>query len=88
MPQNYLLKASAEESGNLIKCRLELKAQETLQCKHISYRPQIRLQIDQMSIKIEISRNIVQTCQLQTHSPPQRLLISSLWQIRKRIVIN
>ena len=44
--------------GNLIKCRLKLKAQETLQCKRVSYRPQIRLQIDQMSIKIESSRNI------------------------------
>ena len=44
--------------GNLIKCRLKLKAKETLQCKRVSYRPQIRLQIDQVSIKIESSRNI------------------------------
>ena len=44
--------------GNLIKCRLKLKAKETLQCKRVSYRPQIRLQIDQISIKIESSRNI------------------------------
>ena len=44
--------------GNLIKCRLKLKATETLQCKRVSYRPQIRLQINQMSIKIESSRNI------------------------------
>ena len=38
--------------------RLKLTAKETLQCKRINYRPQIRLQIDQMSIKIESSRNI------------------------------
>ena len=44
--------------GNLINGRLKLKAKETLQCKRVSYRPQIRLQIDQMSIKIESSRNI------------------------------
>ena len=44
--------------GNLIKCRLKLKAQKTLKCKRVSYRPQIRLQIDQMSVKIESSRNI------------------------------
>ena len=34
--------------------KLKLKAQETLKCKRVSYRPQI----DQMSIKIESSRNI------------------------------
>ena len=52
----------------LIKCRLKLKAQEILQTCQL-YRPQsptsnsnecfcVRLRIDQMSIKIESSRNI------------------------------
>ena len=52
-----------------IKCRLKLKVQERLQCKRVSYRPPnptlngnerlcFQLQIDQMSIKIESSRNI------------------------------
>ena len=46
--------------GNLIKCRLKLKAQETLQCNAnaSAIDPQIRLQIDNMSIKIASSRNI------------------------------
>ena len=55
--------------GNLIKCRLKLKAKETLQCKRVSYRPQIRLQIDQMSIKIESSRNITNMSAIRPQSP-------------------
>ena len=59
---------------NLIKCRLKLKAKETLQCKRVSYRPQIRLQIDQISIKIESSRNITN---MSAVDPKVRLQIAT-----------
>ena len=59
----------------LIKCRLKLKAQEYY--KRVSYRPRsptsnnneclcVRLQIDQMSIKIESSRNITNASAVYT----------------------
>ena len=64
----------------LIKYRLKLKAQETLQTRQL-YIPKVRLQmatsvcvsdliqIDQMSIKIESSRNIYKRVSYRSQSP-------------------
>ena len=54
--------------------KLKLKAQGKLQYNRVSYRPQIRLQIDQMSIKIESSRNITNVSAID---PEVRLQIAT-----------